>query len=172
MADPFLGEISMSGFNYNPVGWAKCDGQLLPVAQNTALYSLLGTIYGGDGETTFGLPDLQGRGPIHFGQGPGLSNRPIGQRSGVETVALSQSQIPSHTHSVALPVSASPGTQDSPGVPAVTEQLPLYRPAADANDAGGDSIVGTGSGTAHNNMAPFLTVNFNIALVGQFPSRS
>jgi microcystin-dependent protein len=172
MAEPFLGEISITGFDFNPWGWAKCDGQLLPIAQNSALFSLLGTIYGGDGETTFALPGMRGRAPVHFGQGPGLSNRPLGQRSGSETASLATSNIPSHTHNLNIAVSAGAGTQSSPvgGVPASTEQVAMYRPAADANDAGGDSIDNAGSSAAHENMPPFQTVNFNIALVGLFPS--
>lgn len=174
MADPFLGEIALVAFDFPPVGWANCDGQLMNIAQNSALFSLFGAIYGGDGETTFALPDLQGRSPMHFGDGPGLTSRPIGVKGGSESVTLTTAQIPAHSHPIPQPVANTPGTQSSPvgAAPAITEQLPLYRNAADANVPGNAGLQNTGGGQPHENMAPFLVIRFIVALTGIFPSRS
>jgi microcystin-dependent protein len=171
MSEPFLSEIQMYGFNFAPQGWATCDGQLLPISQNQALFSLLGTMYGGDGRTTFGLPDLRSRAPMHFGQGPGLSNRPQGQKSGSETHTITPNEMPSHSHD--LMATNTNATADRPGgeLPASAE--------VNAYGSGGTSsmssrAVGSHSpgGQAHNNMQPYLTINFCIALTGQFPSRN
>ena len=161
MLEPMIGQINMFGFNFAPRSWALCDGQLLPISSNTALFSLLGTIYGGDGRTTFGLPDLRGRTAIHAGSGPGLTPRTLGQRSGAEQVTLEESQIPSHAH--AAPFSDGPG-----GIGGAYERL---TPAGGATDQ--QVLTGaTGGGQAHDNMPPFLAVNHCIALQGLFPSRN
>ncbi len=173
MAEPFIGEIKIVGFNFAPRGYALCDGQLLPISQNTALFSLLGTTYGGDGRTTFGLPDLRGRAAVHQGQGPGLSLRTIGERSGTESVTLSVAQIPNHSH--AANCQSGPGDSNDPqgrfwskdlGVSSAT-----YHSAANAN-MNNNTIGAIGGSQSHDNMSPFLTVNFVIALVGVFPSRN
>jgi len=174
--EPFLGQIQAFGFNFAPRGWAKCDGGLLQISQHSALFSLLGTTYGGDGETTFGLPDLRGRTPIHQGQGPGLTNRIIGQKAGAETVTLTASNMPTHTHAATLK-----GTTQAP--PPTFEDTPTGKVLAKGNeysdgnsdtDMGASSITNanTGGGQAHANMQPFLTVNYCIALTGVFPSRN
>ena len=182
MSEPFLGQIQMFGFNFPPRGWAKCDGQLLPISQNSALFSLLGTIYGGDGRTTFGLPDLRGRAAIHEGNGPGLNNRPIGSRGGEERVTLSQAQMPSHTHaatSVANAVGPAGNSNDAldnfwaddAGVASGTYHT---GPATGTMAAGAvtTTIANVGGNQSHENMSPFLTVNFCIALTGVYPSRN
>ena len=171
MSEPFIGQIQTFGFNFAPRAWALCNGQLLPISQNTALFSLLGTIYGGDGRTTFALPDLRGRMPMHYGQGSGLSNRQISQSSGAESHQLSVGELPGHTHT--HNVTAAVG--DSPS--------PVGTVPATANDgesnystetSGLSTVSGNsqGGGQAHNNMPPFLVINFSIALTGIFPSRN
>jgi microcystin-dependent protein len=172
MADPFVAEIRIFPFTFPPKGWAFCNGQLLPISQNTALFALLGTFYGGDGKSTFALPGLQGSAPIHQGQGPGLSEYIIGQQGGTQTVSLLESEIPVHTHFLRC------ATQDSADVG-------LINPNATFAQAGGGSpyqassntqlapqaLTPTGGDLPHNNMMPFLTLNFNIALQGVFPQR-
>jgi len=175
MSIPFLGQITMFGGNFAPRGWAFCDGQLLSIAQNTALFSLLGTTYGGDGRTTFGLPDLRGRLPVHAGQGPGLSNIPIGAKAGTEQVTLSATQIPSHTH--ALQADNNVGTTPQPANQLLAEfpqTFPVdpYNTAAPTTPMNANAIDHTGGGQAHDNVQPFLCVNFIIALQGIYPSRS
>jgi len=170
MSEPFVGEVSMFAGNFAPRGWAFCNGQLLPISQNTALFSLLGTTFGGDGRTTFGLPDLQGRAPMHPGRGPGLTDRRLGQTGGAETVTLGAGQTSPHTHS--LRSSADDNDQSSPAnnVAGVAEE-PSYRATHDA-DMASDIIQSVGSGQAHDNLQPSLTIQFIIALVGLYPSRS
>jgi microcystin-dependent protein len=173
MADPFVAEIRIFPFNFPPKGWAFCNGQLLPISQNTALFSLLGTTYGGDGKSTFALPDLQDSAPMHPGQGPGLSLHDLGEQSGSETVTLLQSEIPLHTHSV--------GAQNNPlGGVATPQGNTLSRPAsgnlytainAPLVSMALEEIGPTGGDQPHNNMQPYLTLNFNIALQGVFPAR-
>jgi microcystin-dependent protein len=174
MADPFVAEIRIFPFNFAPTGWAWCDGQLLPLSQNTALFSLLGTTYGGDGKSNFALPDLRGRAPMHPGQGPGLSLHDLGETSGSDSVTLLESEIPAHSHA-ARAVGADPADLQAPsparsigrsangfayvaGPPNVTMAPETLPPA------GGDA--------PHNNLQPYLTFNFNIALQGVFPPRS
>ncbi len=178
MADPFVGEIRIFGFNFAPIGWAQCNGQLMPISQNTALFSLLGTFYGGDGKSTFALPDLQGRGAMHQGTGPGLSQRFIGEIGGETVVTLLQSEMPAHSHSVPCNTGPGPGTSTDPTgrIPASAKlgrQVPnLYSQSAVSTgvmDPSATSIVG--SSLPHNNMAPYLVMNFCIALQGVFPSR-
>lgn len=171
MSEPFVGEIRMFAGNFAPRGWAFCDGQLLAVSQNDALFSLLGTIYGGDGRTTFGLPDLRGRIPIHAGHGPGLSERRLGSKGGAEKVTLTVNQNPSHTHGP-LKASSQTATEALPGgkVTAQTD-TPLYiddTPLAGFNAA---AVTNVGGSRSHTNLMPFLCVHFIIALVGIYPSR-
>ena len=176
MADQFVGEIRMFCGNFAPTGWAFCNGQLLPISQNTALFSLLGTNYGGDGRSTFALPNLLGAFPLHAGSsaGPGLSPRSTGQAGGSETVALAAAQMPAHGHAMEAAPGATTGTPDATTSLAPTSNgSALYR-AADGvwlNTASGD-IGDAGGGGAHNNLPPYLALNFIIALQGIFPARS
>lgn len=167
--NPYIGEILLVPYNFAPVGWALCQGQLLSISGNTALFSLLGTLYGGDGVSNFALPDLQGRSPIGFGQGPGLQNYVQGQRGGEETVTLTLSQIPSHSHPAMG--SAKSATTVSPAntVWATETRLNIY------SSGGGTSMAPSGSSGGnqpHDNMSPYLTLNYIIALRGIFPPRS
>ena len=178
--EPYVGEIMMTGWNFATRGWQLCNGQLLPVNQNSALFSLLGTVFGGDGVTTFALPDMRGRFPMQFGAGPGLSLHNLGARGGTEQTTLLTPNLPAHTHMVTpnQPVAAAAGTLRSPGgnVPAADPAgAAIYAPASAANASFG-SQPGTTSATGGNLpvsiMPPFLTLNFQIALVGVFPSRT
>ncbi|MGB0101952.1 MAG: tail fiber protein [Nocardioides sp.] len=172
MADPFVAEIRVFPFNFAPRGWARCDGQLLPLSQNPALFSLLGTTYGGNGASTFALPDLRGRAPMHPGQGPGLSRRSLGEDGGSETVTLGESEIPSHTHAL-LADTTDPADTNVPGTSAAfarSEGGAAYQSAPDATLAP-EALVPAGGGQPHNNMQPYLTLHFNIALQGVFPPR-
>lgn len=174
MADPFVAEIRIFPFNFAPSGWARCDGQLLPLSQNTALFSLLGTTYGGDGRSTFALPDLQGRVPMHPGEGPGLSFHDLGESGGSETVVLLESELPVHSH--ALMAFTEDGVQGSL-TPAATLARSaggtMYQTATDANLSAmnASALFRTGDSQTHNNMQPYLTLYFNIALQGVFPPR-
>lgn len=163
--EPFIGEILMVGFNFAPRGWAMCEGQLLSIASNTALFSLLGTTYGGDGRTTFGLPDLRGRFPMHAGSGPGLTSRRLGDKGGSETTTLTTNQMPSHAHGLSNlgDVRIRGGGSQIRGIPEGTDE--------GSSSLGATSDV-TGGGQPHSNMPPFQCVNFVIALQGIFPSRS
>ncbi len=174
--DPFIGEIRMFGFNFAPVGWATCDGQLLSIAQNTALFSLLGTQYGGNGVQTFGLPDLRGRFPMHQGQGPGLTFKSIGEVSGSPTTSVLTTNLPQHTHPFALTASSGLATQVSPagGVLAAGLGTGEARFAAETPDV---TMAAMNTGIAGGNQPlsvqnPYLVVNFCIALQGIFPSRN
>lgn len=182
--EPFIGEIMMVGFNFAPRGWALCNGQILSIAQNTALFSLLGTTYGGNGQTTFGLPNLQGRVPMHWGHGPGLTPRDIGETGGTESVTLLLTEIPSHTHQVTLPpggASSGPGNSPSPigTFPAQIDDgqggvLNAYSTTATGPTGSSRlpfSSAPTGGNQPHNNLQPYLCVTFIIALQGIFPSR-
>lgn len=172
MADPFVAEIRVFPFNFAPKGWAWCDGQLLPLSQNTALFSLLGTTYGGNGKSNFALPDLQGRAPMHPGQGPGLSLHDLGETGGSETVTLLESEIPSHSHS--LQVSAQDATTRIPSgeQPATGIGLGLYGPTPANAMLSPNALAPAGGDQPHNNMQPYLTFYFNIALQGVFPPRT
>lgn len=168
MSEPFVGEIKMFGANFAPRGFAFCDGQLLPINQNDALFSLFGTLYGGDGRTTFGLPDLRGRLPIHQGSGPSL-----GQRAGNETVTIPLNQMPAHEHTPR--VSSDPGTSPEPdgNVSAVAPVNAFSAASPDVSlESSAIEPTTTGDGEAHNNVMPFLCVNFIVALVGIYPSRN
>ncbi|MCU0295392.1 MAG: tail fiber protein [Candidatus Nanopelagicales bacterium] len=173
MADPFVAEIRIFPFNFAPKGWAWCDGQLLPLSQNTALFSLLGTTYGGNGKSNFALPDLQGSVPMQPGQGQGLSLHDLGERGGAETVSLLESEVPSHTHAL----SADTIDVGDTNVPnqnaslALSSGGALYQSSPDTQLAD-DVMTVTGGDQPHNNMQPYLTFYFCIALQGVYPPRT
>ncbi|HEY7589551.1 MAG TPA: tail fiber protein [Candidatus Limnocylindrales bacterium] len=171
MADPFVAEIRIFPFNFAPTGWAQCNGQLLPISQNTALFSLLGTTYGGDGKSTFALPDLRGNGPMHPGQGPGLSLHDLGETGGSETVTLLTSEIPAHSH--ALVASQSDAIERIPAGQRLATGIGvgMYGAPGSPVSLGQAALAPTGGGQPHNNMQPYLTLNFCIALQGVFPPR-
>lgn len=182
MSEPFIAEIKIFAGNFAPRGWAFCDGQLLPIAENTALFSLIGTTYGGDGRTTTALPNLKGRAPMHPGRGPGLTARRLGEKVGAETVTLTEAQIPSHTHEPwnnggAVPTSPDPANRwpsrhvDAGSSSTPVEQVYKENPTLDAtfNSA---QLAAAGGGQAHMNMQPCLALNYIIALAGLYPSRS
>ena len=176
MSEPFIAEVRMTGLNFAPRGFAFCDGQLLQIAQNTALFSLIGTIYGGDGRTTTALPDLRGRAVMGAGDGAGLSSRRLGERGGVDKVFLMESQMPDHAH--VLMASTSPGEQSGPNVPAGSANAlgrsvggSVYGDANNLVDLAGASLLPVGGGQQHTNQQPYLPISFVIALVGLFPSR-
>lgn len=176
MSEPFIAEIKIFAGNFAPRGWAFCNGQLLPVDQNTALFSLIGTTYGGDGRTTTGLPNLQGRAPMHPGSGPGLTRRRLGERGGFETTTLSATQLPSHTHgTTGLPCSSRPGNSKSPvdHVPAgeAAEVTATYTNVAKDAQMGAQALSTAGGGQQHNNLQPYLALNYIIALQGMYPTR-
>jgi microcystin-dependent protein len=172
MSDPLIGQIILFAGNFAPRGWAFCDGQLLPIAQNQALFSILGTMYGGDGRTTFALPDLRGRSPIGVGLGPGLQDRRQGEKGGQEQVALTTAQLPSHTH--ALTASTKAATSRFP-----REDRTLGKGSSKVYTKGGtpktldpSSVASAGGSQPHDNMPPYLAIRYIIALQGIFPSRS
>ncbi|MEJ2321429.1 MAG: tail fiber protein [Gammaproteobacteria bacterium] len=176
MSEPFIAQVMMFGGNFAPRGWAFCDGQLLPISQNTALFSLVGTTYGGDGRTTFALPDLRGRVAIHPGRGPGLSDRRLGQRSGAETNTLTVAEMPNHHHGGgSLLVSNQAGEEATPqGGATLGGGAPIYNaePPNTTLNAGSIAVNSEGGSQPVNNMQPFLAVNYIIALTGIYPSRS
>jgi microcystin-dependent protein len=171
MADPFVGEIRTFGFNFPPTGWAQCNGQLLPISQNTALFALLGTYYGGDGRSTFALPNLQGASPMNQGQGPGSSDRVIGETGGAEYFTLIQSEMPAHTHLVSG--SGRPATEnDANNFYWGAAVANMYSPTANPpQQMAFETLVPAGGNMPHNNMQPYLVLNFCIALQGVFPPR-
>lgn len=172
MADPFLAEIRIFPFDFAPTGWAFCDGQLMPISQNTALFALLGTTYGGDGKSTYALPDLIGRAPMHPADDPSLPLHTLGEVGGSETVTLLESEIPHHTHTVGVDA-ANPADVNVPGPSTVLAQSSdgsLYRDTADTT-MGFQALGLAGGSLPHNNMQPYLTANFCIALQGVFPPR-
>jgi len=198
MNNPFIGQVTLFAGNFPPRAFAFCQGQLLPIASNTALFSILGTTYGGDGRTTFALPDLRGRCAIHPGRGPGLSTYVLGERQGIETVNLNLLQLPSHSHiaqlssttaAISIPVSSGDGTVETPGntdvlakfMDANGDPMMAYSPSTD-NDttlapfsvslAGSASINNTGGSQFHENRRPFIAINYIIALQGTYPARS
>jgi microcystin-dependent protein len=165
MSEPFLGQITIFGFNFAPKGWAFCDGQILPINQNQSLYSLLGTTFGGDGRTTFALPDLRGRTPLHIGDG-----HTRGQKSGEETVTLTEAEIPTHTHVAKASNDDANSLQPTDNL--LARALNLYVPAANTVELRSGTVTNDGGGQAHDNMQPYLTLSFCIALQGIFPSRN
>lgn len=173
MADPFLAEIRIFPFNFAPRGWAFCDGAILSINQNQALFSLLGTTYGGDGRTTFALPDLRSRMPLHAGSGPALTTRSLGETGGAESVALTVPQLAAHSH--ALSASTAPGNRQSPAsaylATDATGSIINYSTTSNAQMASA-AIGTTGGNQPHENMPPFLALSFCIALQGIFPSRN
>ena len=173
MADPFVAEIRIFPFNFPPKGWAWCNGQLMPISQNTALFALLGTVYGGDGKSTFALPGLQGSAPLHPGQGQGLSLYDLGQQGGAETVTLLQSEIPLHTH--ALNANAFPANIQAPAPTRALAQSTggvAYKTGpATMTTMSAQGLAPAGGSLPHNNLMPYLTLYFNIALQGVFPPR-
>jgi len=173
MSEPFIAEIRIFAGNFAPRGWAFCNGQLLPISQNTALFSLIGTTYGGDGRTTTALPNLEGRAPMHPGRGPGLTDRRLGQQGGVETVTLTEAQMPNHAHQERAndrrARNEAPSATSTFGEAGET----VFAPGSSTTVPMADQAVSaTGGSQAHNNMQPFLTLNYIIALVGLYPSRS
>jgi microcystin-dependent protein len=182
--DPFIGEIKMFAGNFAPRGWALCDGQLLTVSQNDALFSLFGTIYGGDGRTTFGLPDMRGRVPLHQGQGNGLTDRRIGLKVGTESETLTINNIPTHNHSFQATTDLADAGYPATAVAADTDTASVYyKELPDENDVTlpdqdpdtvmpDNTLSSAGGGQAHNNLMPFQCVNYIVALVGTYPSRN
>lgn len=172
MAEPFIADIKIVGFNFAPRGWAHCDGQILPISQNQALFALLGTTFGGDGRTSFALPDMRGRAPIHQGNGGGLTSRPWGSRGGEDRVALTTAQMPPHTHQVNASSDSATVTTPGGNLPAtVVPGFNVYGATANA-DGEATQVTETGGDQGHNNMQPYLALNFIIALNGLFPSRT
>lgn len=172
MSEPFVGEIRMFAGNFAPRGWAFCDGQLLAVNQNDALFSLFGTIYGGDGRTTFGLPDLRGRIPLHAGNGPGLTDRKLGSKGGEETETLTLSQVASHNHT--LPVASdqeSADTEQAVGNVLAGNGMQVYG-TTHSLSLRSTALTNTGGSGSHTNLMPFLCVYFIVALFGVYPSRT
>jgi microcystin-dependent protein len=173
MSDPFVAEIRVFPFNFAPRGWAACDGQLLSISQNTALFSLLGTYYGGDGKATFGLPNFQGNVAMSTGQSAGTSDYSLGETAGTPTVTLLESEMPAHTHQISADDAPLNATQTSPDghVPSAPNGVNLYGNANAQQQMSPNMLVPSGSGHAHNNMMPTLTLNFCIALQGVYPPR-
>jgi microcystin-dependent protein len=170
MSEPFVAEIRILPYNFPPQGWADCNGQLLAISQNTALFSLVGTMYGGNGQTTFGLPNLQDRIPVGFGQGPGLSNYDQGQTAGTSNITLLQSQMPQHNHGFGAFSNVGDSTNPANSVPArVSGETPYVN--AVPNTPLATTISPVGGNQPHNNLMPYLTLRFCIALIGVFPAR-
>jgi microcystin-dependent protein len=174
MSDPFVAEIRIVGFNFAPKGWAFCNGQILPLSQNTALFSLLGTTYGGDGKSTFGLPNMQGMAPMQQGQGLGLSQRFLGETGGEETVTLLQTEIPSHNHfaMAALTSGEADPTNHTWGSGLKGHEVEMYAPSSSLAQMSPFALSVTGGSLPHENMPPYLVLNFVIALQGVFPPRT
>jgi microcystin-dependent protein len=173
MAEPFIGQLMLVGFNFAPKGWATCDGQLLPISSNTALFSLLGTYYGGNGTSNFQLPDLRGRVPIHQGQGPGLSAYVIGEVAGQENATLVTANLPPHNHSIAsVNGDNATSTHPSGAYPASTNGALVYSSGTPDSHLNPAAVSQTGSGVGFSIQQPFLVLNWCIALQGIFPSRN
>jgi microcystin-dependent protein len=173
MSDPFVAEIRIFGFNFAPTGWAQCNGQLLPLSQNTALFSLLGTTYGGDGKSTFALPNLEGNAPMHAGQGQGLTERFLGEQGGVDFVTLLVSEMPLHNHNILA--NAAPATFNAPASDRALSRSSggnAYKASVSPDSQMAfQGLTPTGGSLPHNNIQPSLTLNICIALQGVFPAR-
>lgn len=172
MSEPFIAEIRIFAGNFAPRSWALCNGQLLPISQNTALFSLIGTTYGGDGRSTTALPNLKGRIPMHPGRGPGLTSRRLGQRGGVEMVTLTEAQMPNHTHTLrASDLRASSGAAVGNTLAEPRDGQLYHNTSGSLVDMSTQALPNAGGSQAHNNMQPFIVMNFIIALQGLYPSR-
>ena len=174
MSDPFLGQITLFAGNFAPYGWADCDGQLLSIPAYAALFSLLGTEYGGDGRTTFALPDLRGRMPMHPGSGPGLSSYTQGEQGGIESNTITVANMPSHNHSVALQADWWPGTTATPGLGTMPAEASEDIYGTGSHPVTTDTLTSSnsGGGTQMTNIQPYTSIRYIIALLGIFPSRS
>ena len=173
MGEPFIGEIRMFGGNFAPAGWAMCAGQLMAIAQNDALFNLIGTTYGGDGQNTFGLPDLQSRIPVHAGQGPGITqNYVLGEQAGVESVTLTTQQIPVHNHAYLASTAAANSNTPANQVIAQSTQRAVYFEASTTTDLAPSAVVQIGGSQPHDNLMPYLAITFIISLFGVFPSQN
>ncbi len=171
MSEPFVGEIRMFAGNFAPRGWAFCDGQLLAVSQNDALFSLLGTIYGGDGRTTFGLPDMRGRLPIHAGHGPGLSERRLGAKGGAENVTVTVNQMPSHTHPIIASTASATDNNPAGQITGESASVSVYFEGDQSVNMASSAVSQVGGSQSHANLMPYICVHFIIALFGIYPSR-
>lgn len=171
MSSPYVGEIRMFGSTFAPAGWALCQGQLMPISQNDTLFNLIGTTYGGDGQNTFGLPDLQGRAPVHQGQGPGISQQyTIGEQGGVESVTLTTQQMPSHNHALIASTDGADQITGANGIVASPVQLSMYFAAAPDTALNNTMVQPQGGNQPHENMQPYLVVSFIISLFGIYPT--
>lgn len=172
MSNPYVGEIRLFGGSFAPAGWMFCDGSVLPISENETLFSLIGTTYGGDGQSTFSLPDLRGRVPVHQGTGPGTSTRQLAETSGSETVTLLAAQMPGHSHSLNASTGEASASAGPTGVLAASANTQFYGTGVPSTDMADGAITLQGGSQPHDNMAPFLAVNFIISLYGIYPSQS
>ena len=173
MGEPYVGEIRMFGGNFPPSGWAFCNGALMPISENETLFNLIGTTYGGDGQETFALPDLQGRVPVHAGQGPGISqNYQLGEKGGVETVTLTAPTIPIHSHAFVASSAGASSLDPTGQVLAQTAQRAIYTEDTTTTNLAASAVSPVGGSQPHENMAPYLCINFIISLFGVFPSQN
>jgi microcystin-dependent protein len=173
MSTPYVGEIRMFGGNFAPAGWAFCDGSLLAISENDTLFTLIGTTYGGDGQQTFGLPDLRGRLPIHMGTGAGLSSRVIGQNGGTESVTLTVNQLPGHAHAFLGSANSASALSPAGAVAASPTNIDLYRPGSTPDQVMASNAIGpVGGSQPHDNLQPFLCISFIISLYGVFPTQN
>ena len=172
MADPFVAEVRIFPFNFAPTGWALCNGQILPLSQNTALFSLLGTTYGGDGKSNFALPNIQGRAVMQPGQGPGLSLHDLGEEGGEQAVTLLETEIPSHRHTFNTSVRPDDSLDAGGLAPGTGNNMYVAAAGATTTNASPQALAAVGGTQPHNNMQPYLTLNFNIALQGVYPARN
>jgi len=171
MSNPYVGEIRLFGANFAPAGWMFCDGSVLPISENETLFQLIGTTYGGDGQSTFALPDLRGRVPVHQGTGPGTSTRLLAETGGSETVTLTAAQMPAHRHQLNASTAAAVASAGPTGVLAASAVAQFYGPGVPSTDMAANAITQQGGNQPHQNMAPYLAVSFIISLYGIFPSQ-
>lgn len=173
MSNPYVGEIRMFGGSFAPAGWAFCAGQLMAISQNDTLFTLIGTTFGGDGQETFGIPDLQGRAPVHQGQGPGIKqNYQIGEKGGVESVTLTGQQMPVHNHAVLASNDPATSTTASGNITASTNQLKIFTESAASKQFPANALTPVGGSQPHENMQPYLAISFIISLFGIYPTQS